>query len=124
MNPGLIKNYTAGGVIAPNRYVMWGVTAGEVVQATAGARVCGICIQPGGVVQGQRVDVVRTGLMEVEFGGTVAPNDPLISDAQGRAVKATPAAGVNANLAGFADLPAVAGDIVPHIVTPSTMQGA
>ena len=70
-NPTLIKNYTAEGDIAAYRIVKFGAADGGVAQAAASTDlVIGVNAELP-VVAGERVDVVRAGLADVEFGGTV-----------------------------------------------------
>lgn len=76
------------------------------------------------VVAGERVDVIRAGIADVEFGGNVTRGQPVTADADGKAVAAAPAAGVNAHIVGFAEVSAVAGDIAPVMLTRGVMQGA
>lgn len=123
MNLGMIVNRTAGGAIGANRFVKPGGTAGQVVVATAGT-FTGVCVQPGGVASGERVDVQKSGRVQVIAGGTIADGAPVASDANGAAVAAAPAAGVNLLVAGFADEAAAAGDLFWVQLAPHTMQGA
>ncbi|REM14738.1 DUF2190 domain-containing protein, partial [Mycobacterium tuberculosis] len=74
-------------------------------------------------VAGDRIDGVRLGIAEVEYGGAVAAGDPLTSDASGRAIVAAPAAGANARLVGFAEVAGVLGDIGSVFISPCVMQG-
>ena len=46
----------------------------------------GISGRLGASVSGDRCDVTRAGLEEVQYGGTVAAGDPLTSDANGKAI--------------------------------------
>ena len=84
-NPTLIKNYTAEGDIAAYRIVKFGAADGGVAQAAASTDlVIGVNAELP-VVAGERVDVVRAGLADVEFGGTVARGQPVAADADGKA---------------------------------------
>lgn len=124
MNPLLIKNYTAGGTVPDRRFVKFGSTAGEVVVATAASdAIIGVSRQPGGATAGQRIDVVRLGLADLDFGGTVTAGALVTSDAQGRAVAAAPAAGANVRACGPAELASVSGDVGAVLFTPAMMQG-
>ena len=76
------------------------------------------------VAAGERVDVIRAGIADVEFGGNVTRGQPVTADADGKAVVAAPAAGVNAHIVGFAEVSAVAGDIAPVTLARGVMQGA
>jgi hypothetical protein len=122
----LIKNYCAQGEIAAFRIVKFitdaNVDDGLVTQAADGsAYLVGVTeLSPGA---GERVDVVRSGISLVEFGGTVTRGQPVTADAEGRAVAAAPTAGVNTYIIGYAEVSAVAGDIVSILIAPGVMQG-
>lgn len=86
-NPGLAKTFHAAGAIAARRIVKFGATAGTIVQAVADAdALIGVCAQPGGAASGARVDAYLTGIVEVDYGATVAAGDMLTADADGKAV--------------------------------------
>ncbi|BBL69701.1 hypothetical protein [Methylogaea oryzae] len=92
-NPGFAKNYVAAAVIAAFRIVKFGANDGEVQQSAASADLSiGVCGSLGAAAIGDRVDIIREGLVPVEFGGTVTRGQALTSDANGKAVAATPAA--------------------------------
>ena len=123
-NPTLIKNYIAEGDIEAYRIVKFGTADERVVQAGASTDlIMGVNAELP-VVAGERVDVVRAGLADVEFGGTVARGQPVTADADGKAVVAAPAAGVNAHIVGFSEVNAVAGDIAPVLLARGVLQGA
>ena len=125
MNQLIVKTFVAGGAIAHRRFVKMGASDGVVVQGAAAAdAIVGVTDCPGGVAQGERVDVVLLGWSDVEFGGTVARGTLLVSDASGRAVAAAPAAGANAGVGGRTLSSAVLGDIIPVLVNPGQIQGA
>ena len=118
MSELLLKNYLAGAAVAKHRLSKFGAADRTVIQS-AGATDASIGVSAElDVASGGRVDVIRVGLAPVEYGGTVARGDPLTSDAQGRAVKANPAAGSRAFVAGFAEVSAVAGDIEDMRLAP------
>jgi len=123
-NQGLIKTHTADGAVGAYRIVVHGAADGNAAQA-AGSTVMlmGVTDRLGAAVAGDRIDVVRSGIAEVEFGGTVARGDPLTSDASGRAVAAAPAAGANAYVIGFAEVSGVLGDIGSASILPGRIQG-
>lgn len=121
----LIKTFIAAGTIAHRRIVTFNATDGEVAQATGPTqRLAGVADCPGGANVGQRIDVVLFGPADVDYGGTVAPGGYITSDADGKAVAAAPAQGVNNFLAGRVLTNAVSGDIAKTLVIPSIMQGA
>jgi hypothetical protein len=122
-NPTLIKNYTAEGDIAACRIVKFGSADGQVLQAAASIdRIVGVN-EALPVAAGERVDVIRTGIADVEFGGNVTRGQPVTADANGKAIYANPAAGVNANIIGFAEINAASGDIAPVLLACGVLQG-
>jgi len=123
MNTLLNRNYSADGAIAPYRIVKPGSADGLAAQA-AGATdaLMGVC-ESVGPAAGERCDIVKAGLADVEFGGTVTRGGPVTADANGKAVAAAPAAGSNVRIIGFAEVSAVAGDIALILVAPGFMQG-
>lgn len=123
-NPTLTKNYTAEGAIAAHRIVKFGAADGSVTQAAASTDLVIGVNEALPVVAGERVDVIRAGIADVEFGGNVTRGQPVTADADGKAVAAAPAAGVNAHIVGFAEVSAVAGDIAPVMLARGVMQGA
>lgn len=119
----LNKGGTAGAAISPYRIVKPGAADGEYLQAAAATDfLLGVC-EAVGPASGERVDVVKSGIADVEFGGTVTRGGPVTSDASGKAVAAAPAAGSNVRIIGFAEVSAVAGDIAQILVAPGVMQG-
>lgn len=124
MSARIIKTFVASGAIADKRLVKFGAADGVVVQASAASDlVIGASDAPGGVADGQRIDIVLFGLSEVEFGGAVTRGVQFVSDANGKAVAAAPAAGANANVGGRALATMAAGDIQPAMILPATIQG-
>ena len=123
-NPTLTKNYTAEGAIAAHRIVKFGAADGGVAQAAARTDLVIGVNEALPVAAGERVDVIRAGIADVEFGGNVTRGQPVTADADGKAVVAAPAAGVNAHIVGFAEVSAVAGDIAPVTLARGVMQGA
>lgn len=126
---GIVKSYKAGGAVGQYRIVKFGTDDKTVIQATAtGDGLIGICCQPGGSTTGQRVDITRTGIEEVEYGGTVARGDLLTSDANGKAVAVTrhthtetggtTAAASAVRTIGTAEASGVAGDIGQVLLSP------
>lgn len=108
MGNNKLKSYVASGAIQPRRFVKFGTTDTQVVQATAadGAVVFGIS-DVIGANDTARCDVFVADYADVEFGGTVTRGQAVTSDAQGRAV----AAGAGAQSCARAMVSAVAGDI-------------
>lgn len=119
----LNRNYTAQGAIPPYRIVKHGTQDGTVTLAAAAAdALIGVneSVQPD---DGQRCDIVKVGVADVEFGGAVTRGQPITADANGKGVVAAPGAGANVRIIGFAEVSAVAGDIGPVLLAPGLMQG-
>jgi hypothetical protein len=120
-----VKTFIAAGTVGHRRLATFNANDGEIAQATGPTqRLAGVVDFPGGATVGQRVDVVLFGDAEVDFGGTVLPGAYITSDADGKAVAAAPAAGVNNFLGGRALVNAVSGDIARTFINPGMMQGA
>ncbi|MET3461281.1 capsid cement protein [Variovorax atrisoli] len=118
------KNYSAEGAIPAYRIFKFGAADGGIlVGAAATDKLVGITGRIAAAVAGDRIDGVRLGIAEVEYGGNVAAGDPLTSDATGRAVVAAPAAGSNVRLIGFAEVAGALGDIGSVFISPCVMQG-
>lgn len=120
---GIQKAYLAEAVIAPRRIVKHGTADDKIIQAAAATdKLLGVTSEVPAAI-GEHTDVVKNGLVDVEFGGTVTRGDPLTSDAVGRAVVAAPTAGVNNRLIGFAEVAGVVGDIGQMQIALGVMQG-
>jgi hypothetical protein len=120
----LVTNHTADGAIAGYRITKHGDADGDVAQAAASTDLLhGITGRLGASAVGDRVDVVRAGIAEVEYGGNVTRGNPLTADADGKAVAAAPGAGTNAYIIGFAEVSGVAGDIGSCLIAPGRIQG-
>lgn len=124
MELGLIKNFTSAAAITKYRLVAADATSGVVKQAAASTDAIIGCTGVAGVdAADKRIDVCMDDIRDVEFGGDVAFGDPLTSDAQGRAIKAEPAAGSNVRIAGYA-MEDGAVDVIGKVhINPSTLQG-
>lgn len=123
-NPGFTKTFTAVAAIAAYTIVKpSGDNDGEAEPAAAATdAVIGVA-QNVDVAIGQPVDVVLDDTANVLLGGTVAAFDPITSDANGKGVKAAPAAGVNNRIVGLAMVSGVAGDIIPVLLKQGYIQG-
>ena len=110
----LITNETAEGAIGAYRLVKWGARDGVVIQArNANAHLIGVTRATAGA--GDRLDVYRSGIAEVEYGGAVTRGAALTADANGKAVVTTTA---NEHLIGYAEVAGVAGDIGSVRIAP------
>lgn len=109
-NVGLVKTFIAMSVIAEYRIVQFGALDREVTQASAATqKFAGVIGLPKGAsaVEGDAVDVIKSGVAEVIYGGNVTVGDVLTADAQGRAVVA-----VDGNsVIGIAQISGVLGDL-------------
>lgn len=122
-NEGLAKTLIAGAAVAARRIVKFGAGDTAVLQAAA-ATDLSIGVADLGASSGEYCDVIIDGIAQVEYGGNVTRGDKLTADADGKAVTAAPAAGVNAQIIGIAMLSGVSGDIGSVRIAPSVMQGA
>lgn len=123
-NPGLIKNYSAEGVIPAYRIFKFGAADGGILVAAAATdKLVGVTDRIAAAVAGDRVDGTRSGIAEVEYGGTVAAGDLLTADASGRAIAVTAGAGANVRVIGVAEVAGVLGDIGSMLVQPGSFQG-
>ncbi len=120
-----IKTYVAGAAIPKRRIVKFGASDVQVILGAGAAAtefLIGVTTEID-VATGEPVDVIRDGMADVEYGGTVTRGQPITSDATGRAVAAAPAAGVNNRIMGFAEVSAVVGDVGPAFINPGLIQG-
>lgn len=122
-NEGLSKTLIAGAVVAARRIVKFGTSDTAVLQAAA-ATDLSIGVSDLGGASGEPTDVIVDGIALVEYGGNVTRGQKLTADADGKAIAAAPAAGVNAQIIGVAMLSGVAGDIGSVLLDRSVMQGA
>lgn len=119
---GDIKSYTAGGTVAPSRFVKAGSADFEVIQATSGAAMLfGITEQVVGAgganaAAGDRVDVIKGDMAYLELGDTVTRGQLLTSDSIGRGVPVTIVAGTPVYYGAMAEISGVVGDIIPVTV--------
>lgn len=119
----IIKTFKASGAIAHRRFVKF-TADGVVAQCSAATdAINGVTDHPGGAADGERVDVVLFGITDVDYGGTVAIGANVTSDANGKAVAAAPAAGVNNKIGGRALAGAVSGDYAATLINPGDVQG-
>lgn len=116
-----IKGYAAGAAVAGKRFAKFSA-ADTIVQAAASTDlIVGITDLGGGA--GDMIDVTVLGPAKIVCGGAVTRGQKLTADADGKAVPAAPAAGVNAQTGAIAQSSGVAGDIIDVIVLPGAVQG-
>jgi ABC-type Fe3+ transport system substrate-binding protein len=124
-SPTDIKGYVAGAAMPKRRIAKFGAADGVLLLAAGAAATefsIGVTTEVD-TLTGEPVDLIRAGLADVEYGGTIVRGAPLTSDATGRAVTAAPAAGTNNRIIGFAEVSGVVGDIGTVYVNPGFMQG-
>lgn len=115
---GLITNFNAGAEVKPYRIVKFGSSNKTAVQATGATDASiGLSDQMGAASAGDPLDVIRSGIGEVEFGGNVTRGDWLTSDADGKAVSTTTD---GAQVIGRAEVSGVNGDIGSAHLAPGT----
>ena len=124
-NPVLTKNYLAGAAINPYRIVKFGADDDHVIQGAAATDdLIGVVDQPRAAAAAEeRVDVIHVGIADIEYGGNITRGALITSDATGRAVAASPGAGVNHAVIGRAVQSGVLGDIGRAFLFPSRIQG-
>ena len=122
--PVLTRNFIAGAAITKRRIVKFDAADWTVIQATAVTEaLIGVAAELD-IASGARVDVHVAGIVEVEFGGNVTRGGLLTADADGKAVAAAPAQGVNNNVIGRAIVSGSAGDVGLVLLAPGIIQGA
>jgi hypothetical protein len=114
----------AQGDIPARAIVKAGSADGTVAVATASTDAILGVSERLDAANGERVDVIHSGIAETVAGGPIAYGDFVTASNAGRAVAAAPAAGVNARVAGLALQSALAaGDIIDTLLTPCRVQG-
>lgn len=89
-NPVLAKTYVAGGAIGSHRIVKFSADGVVEIATAAGDDLIGVSVGPNiDVVAEQRLDVIRSGIADILYGGPVNAGQQLTSDGEGRAVAAT-----------------------------------
>lgn len=92
---------------------------GKIVLADGDNTPIGAIVQPGDCKTGDRVDVMEAGIGELRLGGSVAPGDTLVSDANGQAVT-----GTSGKAIGIALDSGVMGDIIDVRIAPQLLAAA
>ena len=119
----LAKAFNASGAINPYRIVR--ITSADNVEQAAAVSHTLIGVNSDlTIASGERVEIMTHGIAWVEAGAAIAVGLPVTSDASGRGVAATPAAGTNNRIIGFALEAAVAaGDQIRVLLSPGQIQG-
>lgn len=125
-NEGLVKTFTAGAAVAAHRIVKHGSGDRAAIQAAAATDlIIGVSDSLGAAASGDSMDVILSGIANVEYGGNVTRGQLLTSDADGKAVAAAPAATASNRIIGVAQVSGVSGDIGKvHIQLGSVTNGA
>lgn len=123
MNPGLTKNYNAGGAVTKRRIIKFGADDKTVVQAAAATDLIIGASTDVDTVTDETTDVIVAGIALVQAGGAVTRGNEVTSDANGKAVAAAPAAGVNNRILGIALASAVLDDWFPVLISLGVKQG-
>lgn len=122
--PNQIRNKVAEAAVTKYRILKHGAADDQVLHADGvSAKLAGISTEIDTDIN-DRCDVIKGGIAEVEYGGTVARGDDLTSDGTGRAIAAAPAVGVNNNIIGQSEVSGVVGDIGSVNISISVKQGA
>lgn len=114
-----IRSFEAASAIDGRLIVAASGTAGKIAEAVAGQGF-GVSERVGSEA-GQMCDVTVAGMTEVIGGGDLDFDDPVTSDANGRAVKAVAVAGQTVRIVGFIRAEGTTGDILPIHVAPSLL---
>lgn len=122
-NEGLQKTLIAGAAVNKNRIIKFGGADTTAVQAAASTDLLIGVSDNLGASSGEPFDVIVDGIALVQYGGNVTRGQKLTSDADGRAIAAAPAAGVNAQIIGIAMVSGVSGDIGSVLIAPGAVQG-
>lgn len=121
---GLEKSVKCAAALATAYLIAkFGVDDDTLSQATASIEELVGVFQHVTTTAGEEVRVMLDGISRVVLGGTVARGNYLTSDANGKAIAAAPAAGVNAYVIGQALASGVAGDIIPVHIEKTRIQG-
>lgn len=123
-SPTKTLTFDAGAAITKRRIVKPGSADYAVIQGAAATDfLLGVTTDVDADAD-DRVDVIVSGVAEVEYGGAVTRGALLTADADGKAVVAAPAAGVNNRVIGIAVISGVSGDIGSVLISPHQIQGA
>lgn len=114
-NELFLKACYASAALTPFTIVQHGATDGVAAPATAATQTLfGVVDSVGAAAANDPVDIVRGGIAEVLYGGTVTRGDPLTSNASGRAIKAA----TGNRIIGFAEVSGVTGDRGSVFIAP------
>jgi hypothetical protein len=124
MSRFLTINRNASATVGQFRIVRLSADTTVAQSAAAADPHLGICAQTGGATTANpRCDIAVSGVVEAEYGGTVTRGDLLTSDASGRVITATAAAGTNVRVVGIAMVSGVVGDVQEILLSQGSFQG-
>lgn len=119
--PGLTTTRRAVGAIAARRLLVNGANGGLAAQAAGStALIIGVSTDIP-TDDGAPVDVIRSGMAPVAYGGTVALGAALTADAQGRAIAVSVPVSATTYIVGFAEVAGVAGDLGEVFIAPAVL---
>lgn len=115
-NELFIKACYAGAAILPFHIVKHGAADGYAITAAAATDFTfGVSDSLGASAAGDPVDIIRGGIAEVIYGGTVTRGQALTSDDEGRAIAS---AAESNRIIGFAEVSGVEGDRGSVFIAP------
>lgn len=120
-SPILTKSFPASAAIAGHLIAAASGTGKSVRTATGPTDALVAAVDEMGAKAGGMADIDVAGISSVRYGGDVDFNDPLTSDANGRAVKAEPVAGEIVRIIGFAMCEASSNDVGTYWVAPGVL---
>ena len=114
-NPTIIGEFTAAADLSAKQYFIVKQTTETAGNITTAATDVPLGVLQNKPTSGQVMEVAIAGNCKVKLGGTVAVNDPLVSDGNGKAIAATrAAAGAQplSNVIGYARRAGVSNDVI------------
>lgn len=119
----IVNKYTAEGAITKFRFVKFGSTDSQVIQASAVTdRIVGVYIGPSDAANTDSVLICELGECFLEVDGAIGRGMTLTTDANGKGVNAAPAAGTN-NKAGARAQISGTSTTIRVLVVPGWFQG-
>lgn len=105
------RTYDAAAAIPARRIVKFTANLTVNLATAATDDMIGVTADVGAEAAGDRVDVYRSGPVEIDVGGTIARGKEITADASGKAIQAPTTAGTTLRIIGIAERSYVAGDI-------------
>ena len=123
MNDILTKTFKAEGAILPFRIVKMGAADGGVIAAVDGAAPCLGISGPMTYANGDRVDVMVSGIGKLKAGGSITRGDYVTASTAGVGLAAAPGVGVNNDVIGEAMVSCVVNDVFDVRIRQMRIQG-